>query len=92
MFPRTLAAAFCALFLMCALTANAVAGTQNVTVIWDANGEPDIAGYRLFYGTQSRAYTNQIDVPGTDRGRKRPFGGRDILLRSDRLQYRRHRK
>jgi hypothetical protein len=64
MFTRTLAAAVCALFLKCALAATAVAAPRSVTVIWDANSEPDIVGYRLFYGTQSRVYTNQVDVPG----------------------------
>jgi len=64
MFPRTLAAAACALFLKCAIAATAVAATQSVTVIWDANSEPDVVGYRLFYGTESRVYTNQVDVPG----------------------------
>jgi len=32
------------------------------TVMWDANSEPDIAGYILFYGNSSGAYTNQVDV------------------------------
>jgi hypothetical protein len=31
-------------------------------VAWDPNGEPDIAGYRLYYGPESRKYTHQIDV------------------------------
>jgi hypothetical protein len=32
------------------------------TVLWDANSEPDIAGYILFYGSASHAYSNQVDV------------------------------
>jgi hypothetical protein len=32
------------------------------TLAWDANPESDIAGYRVFYGTQSGNYPNQIDV------------------------------
>jgi hypothetical protein len=64
MFPRTLATAACALFLKCAIAATAVSAAQNVTVVWDANSEPDVVGYRLFYGTESRVYTNQVDVPG----------------------------
>lgn len=64
MFPRTLTAVVCASVLKCAIAATAVAATQSVTLIWDANSEPDVVGYRLFYGTESRVYTNQVDVPG----------------------------
>jgi hypothetical protein len=64
MFPRTLVTAACALFLNCAIAATAVSAMQNVTVVWDANSEPNVVGYRLFYGTESRVYTNQVDVPG----------------------------
>jgi Fibronectin type III domain len=64
MFTRTLAAALCVVFLQCATATTAVAGTQSVTVIWDPNSEQDVVGYRLFYGTESRVYTNHIDVPG----------------------------
>lgn len=32
------------------------------TLVWDANPESDIAGYRVFYGTQSGTYPNQADV------------------------------
>jgi hypothetical protein len=64
MFPRTLAAVACALFLEWAIAASVVSATQSVTVIWDANSEPDVIGYRLFYGTESRVYTNHVDVPG----------------------------
>ena len=35
---------------------------QTVTLAWDANSEPDIAGYRLHYGTSSGIYTETIDV------------------------------
>jgi hypothetical protein len=64
MFTRTLAAALCALFLQCAMGAIAVAATQSVIVTWDANSDPAVVGYRLFYGRESRVYTNQVDVPG----------------------------
>ena len=36
--------------------------TESVTLVWDQNPEPDIAGYRVYYGTSSNTYTNQIDV------------------------------
>lgn len=31
---------------------------QNVTLAWDANIETNLAGYRFYYSTASRAYTN----------------------------------
>jgi regulation of enolase protein 1 (concanavalin A-like superfamily) len=33
-----------------------------VTALWEANPEPDIAGYRLSYGTAPGVYTTTIDV------------------------------
>lgn len=37
-------------------------GSQNFLLTWDANPEPDIQGYKVFYGTASRNYTTNIDV------------------------------
>lgn len=37
-------------------------GTAQVTLGWDANIEPDLAGYKIYYGTSSGNYTNSIDV------------------------------
>jgi len=34
----------------------------DVTLEWDANAEPDIAGYKVYYGLESRNYTTAIDV------------------------------
>ncbi len=42
------------------LSSVAVAG--GVSLAWDANAEPDIAGYRVHYGTTSGVYTETIDV------------------------------
>ena len=32
---------------------------------WDANSEPDLAGYNIYYGTASRNYTHRINVGNT---------------------------
>ena len=37
-------------------------GTQSVRVAWDANTEPDLAGYVVHYGSASRTYTNAVNV------------------------------
>lgn len=29
---------------------------------WDPNQEPDLAGYRVYYGTSSHEYINSVDV------------------------------
>ena len=39
--------------------------TGSVTLHWDQNVEPDIAGYHLLYGITSGSYTEQIDVGNT---------------------------
>ena len=36
-----------------------------VTVAWDANSEPDLAGYILYYGTSSPDYLYNVDVGNT---------------------------
>ena len=49
----------CIQWMMCvavALIAVAVARGQRVTLAWDASPSAGVAGYRLYYGTNSRSY------------------------------------
>src|SRR5436189_5056710 len=50
--------------LFLSLTSQAKA-IGSVALEWNPNPEPDIAGYRLFYGPSSGNYTQQIDVGNT---------------------------
>jgi hypothetical protein len=36
--------------------------TQNVAVTWNPNTEPDIAGYKIYYGQISKNYNHSIDL------------------------------
>ena len=33
-----------------------------ITIAWDPNKEPDLAGYRVYYGTASASYKSCVDV------------------------------
>jgi hypothetical protein len=43
----------------------ATAQAQTVRLAWDANTEPDVAGYTVVYGTSSRNYTGSLAVGRT---------------------------
>jgi hypothetical protein len=43
--------------------ANAVG--SGVTLAWDANADPNVGGYKLYYGTVSGKYDLSIDVGNT---------------------------
>jgi hypothetical protein len=49
------------LFALCALPLPA-ANAATVTLAWDQNAEPDITGYKLYYGTSSRVYDHTEDA------------------------------
>jgi hypothetical protein len=40
----------------------AARGQTNITLAWDAVQTPGVAGYRIYYGTASRKYTNSVIV------------------------------
>jgi|ERR1044071_9943497 hypothetical protein len=50
-----------AALVLCAIQAASGQGVP-VTLVWDANLERDVTGYRLYYGTAPHAYTERIDV------------------------------
>ena len=70
MFSRTSTLASClcrAVFVACVLTvlcplAPAVSSAAQVTLAWDPNTEPDLAGYKLHYGFSSGSYQFSVDV------------------------------
>jgi len=47
--------------LLCALLIQH-ADAASVTLAWNPNSEPDLAGYRVYYGKASRSYESVIDV------------------------------
>jgi hypothetical protein len=44
-----------------------VACSATVTVAWDPNPEPTVAGYNMYYGTSSGRYTSSVDVGSATR-------------------------
>ncbi len=52
----------CAVSLVGWISLSAPAYAASVTLTWQRNQEPDIAGYKVFYGTQSRQYTNSFTI------------------------------
>src|SRR5713101_9775852 len=65
---RTLAGQLCrALLVACVITticslAPALSSAAQVTLAWDANTDPNVAGYKLYYGTSSGSYQLSVDV------------------------------
>jgi hypothetical protein len=50
------------LILVCAFFTQSVAHAGEVNLAWDPNAEPDVAGYRVYYGLGSRNYDLVMDV------------------------------
>ena len=48
--------------LLAALMISVWARVDQVTLAGDANTEPDLAGYKVHYGTASGSYTTSVDV------------------------------
>ncbi len=66
-FPRIIAYVFrkvslLTLLALALLVSPMVAYGATVTLAWDANTEPDLAGYKIYYGTASGNYSDSIDV------------------------------
>jgi hypothetical protein len=48
--------------LLCAFFSSPVVHAGEVNLAWDPNTEPDLAGYRVYYGLGSRNYDHVMDV------------------------------
>jgi K319L-like, PKD domain/CARDB len=48
--------------LLCAIVAPSAGHAAQVNLAWDANTEPDVAGYRVYYGLGSRNYDHVMEV------------------------------
>ena len=50
------------LFLICTGPSVTQGLAAQVTLAWDANTDPAVAGYKLYYGTAPRTYGTPVDV------------------------------
>ena len=60
--PRSLNIIFVAVFLISSACSVQAAYSAQVTLAWDANTDPNIDGYKIYYGTFSRNYDVSLDV------------------------------
>jgi hypothetical protein len=51
-----------ALIAILTLLIATVASAARIHVIWNPNTEPDLAGYRIYHGTESGQYGEPVDV------------------------------
>ncbi|MBA2353418.1 MAG: IPT/TIG domain-containing protein, partial [Acidobacteria bacterium] len=52
-------------FIVLLLTHATAAAAGSVSLYWDANSEPDLAGYVLVYGTAPGVYTQSVSLPAS---------------------------
>jgi fibronectin type 3 domain-containing protein len=48
--------------LLCAFFSQSVVHAGEVNLAWDPNTEPDVAGYRVYYGLESRNYDSVLEI------------------------------
>lgn len=51
--------------LLCAISTPSAVPAAEVSLAWDPNTEPDLAGYKVYYGLGSRNYDRVMDVGNT---------------------------
>ena len=51
-----------AIVVLASFVSPALAGPNDVTLLWNANAEPDVTGYRIAWGSSSGSHPNLIDV------------------------------
>lgn len=51
-----------AVFILTISLTSAIAFSATITLAWDTNSEPDVAGYKIYYGTESREYIYVVDI------------------------------
>ena len=64
-YPRKIVQSLTLFVLLLGLALIAFTGTVHsaqVTLVWDANAEPNLAGYKIYYGTASKSYGWSVDV------------------------------
>lgn len=50
------------IYFLIAIFISVNAWAASASFSWDANTEPDLAGYKIHWGTATGVYTNEIDV------------------------------
>jgi hypothetical protein len=63
--PTVLKTLVTALVVLAFFIMPVLAYSIEVTLAWDPNEEPDLDGYKIYYGTSSRNYSNTVDVGNT---------------------------
>ena len=44
------------------ILASAIAYSATMTLAWDANSEPEVTGYKVYYGAESGNYSYAVDI------------------------------